>query len=105
MKYCVPVMLLLWPLALIAQPTAAPGQPSAFMQFVPLITISLVFGFIARRLAQDKGRDVTKWTIWGFIPGVNIVLMWYFVGAANQRAERKLDALLQAQGKDPASFR
>ena len=80
------------------------SQPSAFMSFLPLLIISLCFGFVVRRLAQDKGRNVTKWTIVGFIPVVNFLLAWYFAGAANLRAERKLDALLQAQGKDPAAF-
>lgn len=49
-------------------------QPSAIMQFLPLLIISFVFGFVARRLAKDKGRNVTKWTIWGFIPIVNVLL-------------------------------
>lgn len=80
-------------------------QPNPFLQFLPLLIMSLWFGFVVRRLAKDKGRDVRKWTIWGFIPFVNLMLSWYFVGAANLRAERKLDALLQAQGKDPASFK
>jgi hypothetical protein len=66
---------------------------------------SLTFGFIVRRLAKDKGRNVRKWTIWGFVPFVNLLLVPYFMGAANLRAERKLDALLQAQGKDPVSFK
>lgn len=79
-------------------------QPSAIMQFLPILLISFVFGFVVRRLAKDKGRNVTKWTIWGFIPIVNLMLAWYFVGASNLRAERKLDALLKAQGQDPASF-
>lgn len=79
-------------------------QPNALVQFLPLLIMSFVFGFVARRLAKDKGRNVTKWTIWGFMPIVNVVLAWYFVGASNLRAERKLDAILKAQGQDPASF-
>jgi len=81
-------------------------MPDPFLQFlealIPLLTVSLPVGFIARRLARDKGRNVTKWTIYGFIPFINFILVWYFVGASNLRMERKLDALLQAQGKDPA---
>ena len=79
-------------------------QPSPILQFLPLFLMSLSFGFVVRRLAKDKGRNVRRWTIWGFIPFVNLLLGSYFMGAANLRAERKLDALLQAQGKDPASF-
>jgi hypothetical protein len=79
-------------------------QSGALMQIPFLLAISLVYGFLVRRLAKDKGRNVTKWTIWGFIPIVNFMLIWYFAGAANLRAERKLDALLRAQGQDPTSF-
>lgn len=79
-------------------------QPNAFIQFIPLLFIYIAFGFVARRLAKDKGRNVTKWTIWGFIPFVNVFLAPYFLGASNLRLERKIDALLRAQGKDPALF-
>ncbi len=79
-------------------------QPNPIVQLLPLLILYLPLGFVVRRLAKDKGRNVRKWTIWGFIPIVNVVLAPYFMGAANLRAERKLDALLQAQGKDPASF-
>ena len=81
-------------------------MPDPFQQFlealISVLIVSLPVGFIARRLARDKGRNVTKWTIYGFIPFINFILVWYFVGASNLRMERKLDALLQAQGKDPA---
>ena len=41
----------------------------------------------------------------GFVPIVNIFVGWFFIGASNLRVERKLDALLRAQGQDPESFR
>lgn len=79
-------------------------QPSPILQFIPLMVISLVLGFVAHKLAKDKGRNVLTWTVLGFLPIVNFMCAWYFVGASNLRLERKLDALLAAQGKDPATF-
>lgn len=79
-------------------------QTNPLTQFVPLMIVSLVLGFVARALAKDKGRNVLVWTILGFFPIVNFLCAWYFVGASNLRLERKIDALLAAQGKDPASY-
>jgi hypothetical protein len=79
-------------------------NPSPFLSLLPMLIMSFAFGFAARALAKDKGRNVLKWTILGFIPIVNFVCGWYFVGASNLRLERKIDALLTAQGKDPSSI-
>jgi hypothetical protein len=38
------------------------------------------------------------WTILGAIPIVNIVCVWFFIGAANLRLERKLDELSRRMG-------
>jgi hypothetical protein len=78
-----------------------PQQPSALMQLLPLILITIPFGLMARALAKEKGRNVTKWTVLGFIPGISFFAIYYFVGAANLKLERKLDELLLAQGKRP----
>lgn len=79
-------------------------QPNPILQFIPIIIMSLVLGFVARALAKDKRRNVLTWTVLGFLPIVNFVCASYFVGASNLRLERKIDALLAAQGKDPAIF-
>ena len=63
--------------------------------FVPMIIMSLAMGLIAHFLAKEKGRNVTLWTILGIIPLVNFFIMWFFVGAANLKLERKLDALVE----------
>ena len=79
-------------------------QPDPVLQFLPLLIVSLPFGFVARALAKEKGRNVLKWTVLGFLPFINVMCVWYFAGAANLRLERKIDALLSAQGKDPRIF-
>jgi hypothetical protein len=71
-------------------------QPSALLQFVPFLLLSFSIGVLAYLLARDKGRNVTRWTVLGFIPVVNFFCIWFFVGAANLRLERKVDQLLEA---------
>lgn len=71
-------------------------------QVVAVVVSAVFFGIVSRLLAKEKGRNVLAWTILGCIPVVNVFCMMFFVGAANLRQERKLDALLKAQGHDPA---
>jgi len=72
-------------------------QPSGngLIAFLPLIIISIVMAIPANVLAKEKGRNVMKWTILAAIPIVNFALLWFFIGAANLRLERKIDQLLQ----------
>lgn len=76
-------------------------QPSAFVQLLPLILITVPMGFMARALAKEKGRNVTLWTVLGFIPIIGYFAFSYFIGAANLRLERKIDALLSERGVNP----
>jgi hypothetical protein len=64
------------------------------ISFVPLLLMSIMFGFVARALAKEKGRSIALWTILGFIPAVNMVCMPFFIGAANLRIEKKIDELM-----------
>ena len=73
-------------------------QPiGAVLQFVPLGVLSTALGVVAWLLARDKGRNVVLWTVLGVVPVVNLFSIWFFVGAANLRLERKIDQLLQAR--------
>lgn len=81
------------------------SQPNALMQLIPLLIISVFFGFVVIALAKEKGRRVGLWALLGFMPIINFYLFWFFVGASNQRVERKIDALLSAQGSDPSQIR
>ena len=66
----------------------------------PLITlimfamISVLVAIIANKLAREKGRNVTLWTILGCIPMINFICLQYFIGAANLKLEEKIDKLL-----------
>jgi uncharacterized protein involved in cysteine biosynthesis len=52
-------------------------------------------GFVSWALAKEKGRNVIKWTVLGFIPIINMFCMPFFIGAANLRIERKIEAMME----------
>lgn len=66
---------------------------SIFISFMPLMLMSLLMAIAAHLLAKEKGRNVTKWTILALIPVVNIVCIWFFIGASNLKLEKKIDDL------------
>jgi hypothetical protein len=73
-------------------------QPvSPALQFIPLVVLSMALGIVAYLLARDKGRNVVLWTVLGVIPVVNFFCIWFFVGAANLRLERKVEQLLDGR--------
>jgi len=74
------------------------GAVGGILSFVPFLVISVTFGVVAFLLAREKGRNVQLWTILGVIPIVNFVCLWFFIGAANLRLERKIDQLLSQRG-------
>jgi hypothetical protein len=63
-------------------------------QFLPLIIISIPIMFICRSIAKEKGKNVTLWTIFGLIPGINIYSLLYLFGASSTILERKIDKIL-----------
>ncbi len=63
-------------------------------QVLPLIIISIPIMFICRSVAKEKGKDVTLWTIFGFIPVINIYSLFYLFGASSTILERKMDKIL-----------
>jgi hypothetical protein len=80
---------------LIERSSMQQSAAEVLISFVPLLLMSLMFGFIARALAKEKGRDTTLWTILGFIPLVNLVCMPFFIGASNLTIEKKLDDIME----------
>lgn len=66
----------------------------AIQQFLPLIIISIPIMFICRSIAKEKGKNVTLWTIFGLIPGINIYSLLYLFGASSTILERKIDKIL-----------
>ena len=70
------------------------GLPEFFILFV----FSVPTAATAYLLAKEKGRNVALWTIVGLIPILNFCSIWFFVGAANHRLERRIDQLLESRG-------
>ena len=86
------------------EPSTAAAPGGGIAQIVILLVFTFFFVIPVRMLAKDKGRNITKWTILACIPVVNYFCLIYFVGAANLRHERKIDAILKVQGQDPQQF-
>ena len=63
-------------------------------QFLPLIIISIPIMFICRSIAKEKGKNVTLWTIFGLIPGINIYSLLYLFGTSSTILEGKIDKIL-----------
>lgn len=69
-------------------------NPNMLLSFVPFLVLSSTIGLIAFLLAREKGRNVVLWTVLGVVPFLNFFFLFFFVGAANHRLERKIDQLL-----------
>jgi predicted acyltransferase len=78
-----------------------PSATSAIFEIIFLFAMGLPLAVTANKLAKEKGRNVTLWTILALIPIVNFLCMWFFVGAANLKMEKKIDALLNRLGHQP----
>ena len=74
-----------------------PQTSDFIIQLIPMLAFSLGIIPVSYKLAKDKGRNVVLWTILGAIPILNIFCVWFFIGAANHRLERKLDELLSGK--------
>ena len=61
---------------------------------IPLSIMIIPFVLICHRLAKEKGKNVTLWTVLGIIPLVNFYAMVYLVGSVNTILEEKLDRVL-----------
>jgi hypothetical protein len=72
---------------------------SLFLSFLPISILSLACAVVANVLAREKGQRVVVWTALGLIPIINFVCLYYFIGAANLRFEKKLDRVLAALGE------
>jgi len=65
-----------------------------FISLLPLILASIPIVIVCHRLAKEKGKDLTLWTILGIIPLVNYFAMFYLIGAVNTQLQRKVDRML-----------
>lgn len=64
---------------------------------VMFLCLSIPLAVTSHKLAKEKGRNVTLWTILGCLPLINYFCIFFFVGATNLRLEEKLNKLLDQQ--------
>lgn len=76
------------------------GEPNPVITLVMFAIISIPIAVTAYKLAKEKGRNVTLWTILGCLPLVNFSCLQFFVGATNLRLEKKIDDLLAKQNNN-----
>jgi hypothetical protein len=74
---------------------------SSLMSFIPLLLMSLLFGFVGYFLAKDKGRPPLLWTVLCLVPFANLFFLTFLVGSTSLRIVAKLDALLDAPARAP----
>ena len=71
------------------------AQSNAFVSFVPMLVLGVIWVFPAVLLAKEKGHSPWLWGILAFVPLVNFACILYFIGATNRTLERKIDQLLE----------
>ena len=64
-------------------------------QLALFLLIYTSISLFSRKLAIEKGRNEALWTFLGSLPIVNVLCIWYFIGAINRRLERKINRLLR----------
>nr|VFK24892.1 MAG: hypothetical protein BECKMB1821G_GA0114241_101026 [Candidatus Kentron sp. MB]VFK30007.1 MAG: hypothetical protein BECKMB1821I_GA0114274_101310 [Candidatus Kentron sp. MB]VFK75015.1 MAG: hypothetical protein BECKMB1821H_GA0114242_101411 [Candidatus Kentron sp. MB] len=73
------------------------------LTFLPWIIFTAPIAIVSYLLAKEKGRNIVKWTILGCVPFINVLCLWYFIGAANKNHEEKLDIILRSLQDKPTN--
>jgi preprotein translocase subunit YajC len=76
------------------EPSMHQQNPLASLLFLVVIMIPMVF--VVNKLAKEKGRNVTLWTVIACIPFINFISIAYIVGAPSKRLEEKMDKIMEA---------
>lgn len=74
-------------------------QPSPIMALLPLILLMVPMIFVINRLAKEKGKNVTLWTILACIPFVNVIILPYIVGTPSNIQEDKINRIIELLNK------
>lgn len=73
-------------------------EGEATLAVVGLI-LCILIAFMCRQLAKQKGRCITKFTILGAFPLVNVFIFWFLVGD-HRLLDKKLDKIIVLMEKD-----
>lgn len=63
------------------------------------LILCVLIAFMCRQLAKQKGRCITKFTILGAFPLVNVFIFWFLVGD-HHLLDKKLDKIITLVEKD-----
>ena len=74
-------------------PPDAPPAPPQFLQFVPLIILTIPMLVIVCALARRKGRSVVIASVLGLIPFVNMLAAVWFASLTDQSVLDEIQAL------------
>jgi hypothetical protein len=72
------------------------NQQNPFASLILLVLIMIPMVFVINKLAREKGKNVTLWTILACIPFLNFISIAYIVGAPSTRLEDKMDKIMEA---------
>ncbi|TLX72399.1 hypothetical protein E9993_17845 [Labilibacter sediminis] len=70
-------------------------QPNPILTLLPFILIMIPMVFVINRLAKQKGKNVTLWTILACIPFANMIILPYIVGAPSKIHEDKMNKIIE----------
>jgi hypothetical protein len=76
---------------------ATGGSPMSLIFMLLVIILPAII--ICRRLAKEKGKNITTYTILAIIPAVNYFALLYLIGASNTMLEEKIDTILSFMKK------
>jgi len=71
------------------------SQPNPIISLLPLVIVMVPMIFVIWRLAKEKGKNTTLWTILACIPFVNFIILPYIVGTPSKTLENKLNKILE----------
>lgn len=79
---------------LLAQATETPpASPPGFLQFVPLIVLTIPFLVLVIFMAKRKGKSVALFVILGLIPMVNMVAALWLASQTDAAVLREIDEI------------
>lgn len=80
---------------------AQPIPPPSWLQFVPLLIITIPFLITMFFLARRKGRSFVVYFLLGLIPGVNIIAALWLASQTDASVRKELEELRRKLDSKP----
>ncbi len=62
-------------------------QGGEILQIIFMLIWCIPISIVSYKLGKEKGRNAKWWAVGGFIPGLNFILLAYFVGTPINKKE------------------